>query len=107
MGPHSYFAEDVFSGQNCEEIGEWCPGNRGEEKMASRLISSKSHAWLTIVSEMRLTFTNWAQAERKAKGLSTCSMTSMEHTTSNRFGSLTSCSAQACRYSNELPDEDS
>jgi hypothetical protein len=70
-------------------------------------IKQKLRLYLTRVSRMRLTFTNWAQAERNAIGLSTCSMTSIEHTMLNRLGSLTSCSTEVCRYSNGLPEEDS
>lgn len=45
-----------------------------------------------------LTLTSSAQVERKEAGLSTCSSTSMEHTTSYRFSDSRSDSAGVCIY---------
>lgn len=51
--------------------------------------------------------TSSAQEARKAAGLSTCSTTSMEHTTSNRFGSSRTASADVCLYVRDPLEEDS
>lgn len=50
------------------------------------------------------TLTSSAQDDRKAAGLSTCSRTSIEHTTSNRFDSLRIASADVWRYVSEPLD---
>ena len=77
------------------ERKRWPPGCMRESKLsASGLIIET--AWCGI-----LTLTSSAQERRKSAGLSTCSITSIEHTTSKRCGSLTKVSAAVCLYVNE------
>lgn len=64
--------------------------------MSARLLSALSNA--SGMKQRLLTFTNSAQERRKSAGLSTCSMTSIEQTTSKRWSSSTNCSAVTFRY---------
>ena len=102
-------AEHLLCRHDCKEIREWRPGDRREEKMATRLEESKGERALrerTCTSDRpRRTLTNSAHDLKNAAGLSTCSTTSIEHTISNRFGSCTSVSAVVCR-NDSAPDVD-
>ena len=65
--------------------------------MATGLTSeSQCSAFCRLMSEY--TFTRLAQTLKKEAGLSTCSTTSMEQTTSKRFGSARRDSAGTCLY---------
>ena len=55
------------------------------------------------VTETELTFTRCATDCKNPTGLSTCSSTSIEHTTSNCLPSLSRSSEDACLYSSD-PD---
>lgn len=93
--------EGLLCGEDGEEVGERGAGDGREEEMAARLVRGASISRCGVRREKgSLTLTSSAQVRRKARGLSTCSRTSIEVTTSNCFGprAVRTSSAEVCSY---------
>ena len=88
-------SEKLFRRYDREEIRQRRARNRRQEQMSTRLHSNVQHV-RRHMKEPR-TLTSSAHDRRNADGLSTCSTTSIEQTTSNRRGSRTSSSTAPCR----------
>lgn len=68
--------------------------------MRDRSKNRVSRVGRTREEERELTFVNWVKQSKKPLGSSTCSMTSIEQTTSNCLPSLINSSAGICLYCN-------
>lgn len=113
MCPWLNQTKDLFGRKDGETIGERGSCYRREEKVSTRLrkqrhiITSERFISMSAVETKFMirikgrTFTSSASDFRKPAGLSTCSMTSIEHTTSNRCDSCIRSSAEQCLYANE------
>lgn len=102
--------QDLLRGEYGEEVRERRARDRRYEEVSAGLSRGRC-ASVGISGEMRTeqfeqkggmvrTLTNSAQLLRNALGLSTCSITSIEHTTSNCFGPrrARSSSTEVCSY---------
>jgi hypothetical protein len=97
-------AEHLFGCYDGQEVRERRPRDGRKEKVSARLDGWNRRRKARECYEggrAGRTLTSSAHDLRNAAGLSTCSMTSIEQTTSNRFGSCTSVSAKACRKESE------
>lgn len=96
--------QDVLGCGDGQELGERCPGDRREEEVPAGLRRTKGRSARRQSHKRHEQAPTFVSADKQSKnpiGSSTCSITSIAHTTSNCRPCLTRSSAAQCRYSSE------
>lgn len=97
-------SKHIFGERDGKELGERGSGDGRDEEEAAGLDGQQESTPIRSLtsSDMRVTFVKFPRQLRKPFGSSTCSSTSIAHTTSNCLPSSTRFSAAQCLYSREF-----